>query len=452
MAKLALWSAYARLAHASWTTGPRTNSTDDQEGLTGVAEALNAQIARSIIGTYRGGKGVLVRTPDFFMGDTEVVPATFWVNDIVGPSQLYPNGNPLCPTSGDRVSDLTEDCSSGSPWDNAIVAVVIGSSMKDLFTDWDSIQDKDWGWGVFYPFDSNSCDGRCAWSDEFNGYDCPGGWMKEDLTFKENTDKKGAGSKPAGNPFTVGGGGGGAGCHFDTDKLDQMDGSEELNLVQDYQCQCNMIFQDNWDHWVSHWLSKGTQKAGFEWRGWFAKGKAPTWAMDASACWVSHFRDMIKLQNALYYRASDWNNQWMPESRWGESTSQDRIYWGWNEIPVTTKLVEDPGRWDSIIIKLPAGICSDDGKFDKPECLDDAAQSDLYTQLKSFEDAGKLRTGATHINYRPGSYILFVREHRVENGWSRYFFCRNYAKWDRQILFKDGACYYDKVHSDALEV
>jgi len=419
---------------------------DDPSGeSTDISDMLNAAIAGSG-GAYTAGRGVLVRAPDFFQGDTEVVPATFWSNDIFTPSPLFPaTGDPRCPSSGDGWSDLVMDCSAGSPWDRATVAVVISSSMSNLMEDWDNIQDADWGWGVFYPFDSNSADKRCIWRDDWGGYDCPGGFIDGDGVFTVDSSKKGPGSYPAGNPWSGNvDGGGGVGCHFDGGAIDQMD-ADGMNLVQDSHCQCNYAFSDDWNNWVQQWMSQGTQKPGYEWRGWFWNGKAPMWAVDTSICWVNNIRDMIALQNALYGNAETWSNQLMPQSNWGQwESDQDRIYWGWNEIPVTMSAAEDPANWDSVIIKLPADICGNgDDNNDIVWCLGEEQRNDLLTQLKQFESAGRLLKGLNHVTDRPGSYILFVREYRVEWGWERFFFCRHGVFEDREIKHEHGACFYD---------
>jgi len=216
------------------------------------------------------------------------------------------------------------------------------------------------------------------------------------------------------------------------------------------QCQCNYAFNNDWHYWVDTWMSKAHQKTGLEWRGWFANGKAPTWGVDASICWVNNFRDMISLQNELYFHSQEWSNQLAPESNWGGGvSSEDRIYWGWNEIPVETSRVEDPLNWDSIIIKLPADICRNGGGDDNFHCMGGDQMRDLNEQLKSFEEAGHLLKGLKHVAKRPGSYILFVREYRVDNGWNRYFFCRHTVILDREIHTKDKACYYDEADSPA---
>jgi len=175
MARLTVWSTCLVCVVAPWPEGH--NNKDE---ITDIAERLNGEIAGSG-GAYTAGRGVIVRTPDFFTGNTKVVPASFWSNDIFAPSQLYPATiDPMCPMTTDGWSELTKDCSAGSPWETATVAVVISSEIANILTDWDSIQDADWGWGVFYPFDSNSADKRCAWREEWDGWDCPGGFMEAD--------------------------------------------------------------------------------------------------------------------------------------------------------------------------------------------------------------------------------------------------------------------------------
>merc|ERR1712096_258842 len=89
--------------------------------------------------------------------------------------------------------------------------------MDKVFKDFEYIQSKAWGWGVFYPTDANAVDGRCEWIQEYGGYDCPGGWIEWGKSFFKDIGKKGAGAYPPGNPtLNVKNfyGGGGAGCHI----------------------------------------------------------------------------------------------------------------------------------------------------------------------------------------------------------------------------------------------
>jgi len=91
-------------------------------------------------------------------------------------------------------------------------------------------------------------------------------------------------------------------------------------------------------------------------------------------------------------------------------------------------------------------------KWDKPDCLKPAAQAALETALSDFETKVKLLVGADAVTWRPGSYILFVREYEVELGWERYFFCspwiapsgqRQVVSLPQDDVLTTGACYYD---------
>lgn len=418
-------------------------SQGDQTTLT---QTLNGFIAGSGSGeTYTGGKGVLVRTPDGIAGPT-VLPATFWSNDIVAPSQFYPEaGDPFCPhgsTDGWASLDWVDcgDAGSGGPWDFAVVGYVIGTSLPNLFYDFDNIQSETWGWGVFYPADSNSVDGRCFYSADYQGYDCPGGWQNLDGSFVSDPDKKGSGYRPAGNPDANSNWGGGSGCHFDrgTSRIDQVDAYDSggNNLVEDYNCQCNYAFKtsaNGWYDWVSTWVAGCQQKSGFEWRGWFGGGLAPSWGGDTAACWVNSIRDMISLQNALYYSRYDWNNQMAPISNWGTDSANDRRYWGWNEVPLDASFLENPLNWDAVIIKLPGDLCGNGGGgYDTIDCLSSAAQYGVEGRLSYFKVNGLLVTGADSATTRPGSAIVFVREYRGTKKhdydvWQRYFFCSSWT-------------------------
>jgi len=436
-----------------------------------VAEMLNSRIAASASGTYKGGvnTGVMVRTPDFFNGGDEIVlPATFWHNDIYAPSQMYPTiSSPWCPNNGWDGYYSTDSCTEG-PWNFATVAVVMADAMQDMWMDFSRIQEDDWTLGVFYASDANAADGRCVYRADFGGYDCPGGWLDFDtLVFTADDEHTGSGSYQPGNPEYVGliDGGGGTGCHFDTFSIDQPDAydAEGRNLVQDASCQCNYAYKGAWGEWVENWNSNTEQKKGFEANSWLDGGLggdgtlAPAWGADAAACWMNNPRDMIQLQNELYWARSRWNNQLLPQSDWSSQTSEElRKYWGWNEIPVAKKIVYDPQQWDAIIIKLPADACNtgDWGKNDDPSCLSSAAQDQLEYDLDQFVINGKLVPGLDYISSRPGSYVLFVREYGNTYGtgseigvnWSREFFCSNWVSPKHKYEVVDGDhCYIQPV-------
>jgi len=438
--------SFLALSCQAWFGFARTD--DDQ---TSIAEMLNDRIAQSKSGTYKGkhNKGVMVRAPDFFDGDEKVLPATFWHNDICAPSQMYPSvSDPFCPNNGFDGYYGTNSCADDKDgsWPFASVAVVMADSMQNMWANFDNIQDDDWGNGVFYASDANAADLRCVYLAEQNGWDCPGGWIDSDGLFTED-GHKGSGSYEAGNPDIYGGagkgGGGGSGCHYESGAIDQPDAydSNGNNLVQDANCQCNYAFRDDWSKWVDTWTSHTQQKPGFEDRNWLdgSGRQAPAWGADTAACWVNNPRDMIQLQNALFWGRASWNNQLIPQSDWSQQTSEElRKYWGWNEIPVATSIVNDPEQWDAIIIKLPADVCSkgDWGAHDDPSCLSSVAKDQLENDLDQFVNNGKLVLGLGNIGNRPGSYVLFVREYGsiydsspgsdLGVNWSREFFCSNW--------------------------
>lgn len=165
-------------------------------------------------------------------------------------------------------------------------------------------------------------------------------------------------------------------------------------------------------------------------------------------------RDMIELQNELYWQRSWWNNQLVPQSDWSSTeTTELRKYWGWNEVPVAKAVVNDAGSWDAIIIKLPADACqrSQWGVDDDPSCLTSDAQEQLEKDLDQYVTGGKLKVGGEHANQRPGSYVLFVREYAdTSMNWQRQFFCSGWISPNSkyQVVHSnpgqsDSACYID---------
>jgi len=347
------------------------------------------------------------------------------------------------------------------------VAYIIGSAMGNIFTDFDNIQSSDWGWGVFYPSDSNSVDWRCRWIEEYDGYDCgpdpeqtrSGGWIDGTTMVWTDADKMGTGSYDAGNPF-AGGGGGGTGCHLNKRwdshtelTIDQTDAYDAngVNLVQDYHCQCNYDFSGDWRDWVSHWLSYATPKAVVSDGNWFIGGKAPSRALDMVSCWTNNIRDMIQIQNALYWARDDWSNQKTPITNFNKEPISTRIYWGWNEVPADRLTVTDPSNRDATMLKLPASLCGNGGGDDKLDCLSDGAAYALERDLDKWANDGYLVPGVENIGNRPGSYIVMAREWVDDSfNWQKFFFCQSWTSPNNhwQIIFEPmsagnptGACY-----------
>ena len=94
------------------------------------------------------------------------------------------------------------------------------------------------------------------------------------------------------NPQVNSNWGGGAGCHQDItthviDQLNQQDSGGE-NLVRDQDCQCNNYFNADWSKWVLL-FAQNDDLAHF------------TLHADQGICWVNNPRDMIKMQNQLFW-------------------------------------------------------------------------------------------------------------------------------------------------------
>jgi len=444
------------------------------EGGTSTIDSLNALIAQSSGEVYTGGTGVIVRAPDFITDDpTKVVPGTFWSNDIVAPSQFYPTqSNVWFPNSGsDGYMDITFQSTDQpeGPWSYASMGVVVGTSMEKLYpNDFANIQAEDWGWGVFYPTDSNAVDQRCQRLDDRNGYDCPGGFLDDNGGFSPDSSSKGSGNYKAGSATALGQGfGGGAGCHFDNNAntVDQPDASV-TNLVGNANCECEYLLKGDggdWSDWVTEMVQHLQQKSDFQDRQWLgpnSQGKAPGWAIDSTVCWVSNPRDLIKLQNQLYWRRNEWNNGMVPQTDLTSGDSEQiRKYWGWNEIPVDREIVENDQNWDSIMVKLPADLCNDGswGGSDSISCLGQKEKVALEADIDSFVQNGKLLTGYDNVGSHPGSDIVVVREwgapfddHGGVN-WSKWFFCEDAVIGKYKITSDDpagnGACYLDWASS-----
>lgn len=381
------------------TPGSSSAGQDDQ---TSVTAALNSMI-QSAPGAsgdcvYCGGHGVVIRNPfDTYEDDTtkSVVPATFWVNDIMVPSQIYPD------------CDLTDDLGDASY--RAAVGYVIGGALGALLPDIDNIQRDDWGWGVFYATDSNSVDWRCRWIDTV-GYDCPGYSIPANDLTKVKADKShvGSGAYSFGNPF-AGLGGGGTGFHFDLggkNVLDQETGCDRngICLTWDADGQCEPTLSGNdWVDWVEHWIKyRLSDHNGFP---------------DPAACWVNNLRDMIQLQNAHYFFGSGV----------GKPVTQ---YWGWNELPLDRETLRNPLNWDAIMIHLPADICNIEGHtgmMDSVDCLHPNSHWRLERTLTKWVDAGYLVPGLENVAYRPGSYVVFAREFQQDGAWFRWFYCEYWS-------------------------
>lgn len=179
----------------------------------------------------------------------------------------------------------------------------------------------------------------------------------------------------------------------------------------------------------------------------------PSSAMDVGACWVNNPRDMIKIQNELFWRREEWNWGTAPWARWDDSAEAQRPYWGWNEIPVDSKAVSDPLNWDAVLIKLPA-MLHGDGSQDRISMLSYSQGSTLEWQMQGFIDAKQVVPGVDNVNYRPGSSAVIVREWMDSSGnFQRAFFCETWNSPNGvfKILYyaDSGACFVELGNNKA---
>lgn len=370
---------------------------------TSVTRALNDMMRASndISCVYCGGKGVVVRNPfDDYQDDVgkNVVPATFWVNDIKVPSQIYPDID---------YPETPEDAAY-----RASVAFVIGTNLGSLLYDIDHIQDADWGWGVFYATDSNAADARCRWLESYNFFDCPGGgfYGNDWNTFVPESGSDphlGAGWYGWGNPYAISGGGGGTGNHFNGDAFvmdqEQGDDGNGVSLLRNWDAECNYDLMGNWwGDWVTHWFTYGNRYTG----------------VDPAICWVNNPRDMIMMQNIIYANKDSQSGPGFPKP--GTPAAMN---WGWNEIPLDRQTLGDPMNWDAVMIHLPAEICSSGGAEDYAQCLVSDVQWRLEQTFDKWVNAGYLVPGMDNLANRPGSYVVWVREIQENGDWYRWFFC-----------------------------
>jgi len=323
------------------------------------------------------GQGVVVRNMDDGLTKDEnfnVVPGTFWHDDIWPPNQIYPWGD----NSGNGTNIIAGD--GNGAWVTPTLAVAIGPEHFNAIFDHLDLQDADWIDGVWYAHDSNSCDKRAkaqrgiADGKEFYIYDAPNAYADivtlgdgERYQFQLSPDKKGSGNYDAGNPgknFK----GGGTGMHMKWNYSD----SQLYKNQEDYQINgyiqgglpAESLF-GNLDCEIDYYKwNESTKGKGFEavdnWHAWIerfsdaAKKQLPNpvcaWAADLAIGWVNNPRPMITLQNALWKHREEWCDN---DSDGPKDPNSFARYWGWNEIPFARKQITFKDNWTCFIIVLP---------------------------------------------------------------------------------------------------
>jgi len=186
-----------------------------------------------------------------------------------------------------------------------------------------------------------------------------------------------------------------------------------------------------------------------QWRGAIG-GSGPSWANDIAACWMNNIRDMIKLQNQLWWKRWEWSDRSVPFVEYDRSIAwKNRNYWGWNEIPVSRDVITNMDNWDAIMIKLPADACSsNNGRNDALNCYDPRFHHAIENSIDAHVQGGYLGVGRSAI---PSSSMVLAREYMDDDGnYFREFFCESWVSPNGiyQIVFElddgsGGACYLD---------
>jgi len=264
-------------------------------------------------------------------------------------------------------------------------------------------------------------------------------------------------------------GGGGTGCHicYNTagDGLEicraDVDPStatnpEKLNLNGD--CQCNPYWGykvgncdpkafsgcslndggcDNsncWDTWIDQWVKEVYPQVP-DYRYNFGR-------RDLDMCWMDNFRDLINMQNWFWIKKSDWID-WMTQA------ADDFGWWGWNELPVNTDLL-DVANIQTHAIVLPVSPQPQSYTLN-PDYLTNDAQTDLMKNLCCHYKNGYIQPGEAdwsddHFNDLPSSSVVWLaQEYKDSIGWGgfethryrRTFFCWSLKMNHLEIVHED---------------
>jgi len=128
-------------------------------------------------------------------------------------------------------------------------------------------------------------------------------------------------------------------------------------------------------------------------------------------------------------------------------------------------MINDPGNWDAVLIKLPAGLCGKIGSNDDSiACLGKDAQWALEKDFDKWVNAGYLLLGGEKYSWKPGSSVVLVREIMDFNGnYQKEFFCQDWASPGNKYGIKflsdlgpapegTGACYAESRSSSIAYV
>ncbi len=400
-------------------------------------------------------KGMWLRAvPDPLNGPLR---AASWTNqEIQAPNAMYPaTGDPQC---GDGFADSDGYWRPGGPGTNPEPwpggpdtieyfkqACQDAPELNVSFAEYATVGmtasgSKNFDVGTYYPTDSNSLDKRAVWDGTQYLY------------------PSGSGAAL----FSPAQQNAGRGCHNNDDQnqINQVDArpspGDDRSLLGDFNCSCNTnLSGDNWSEWVSWWLQYAYEENEDNTTNYWFKdnelnldfgtsnlGKAPSYALDWSACWMTNKSDMIKLQQALWLRRANWWNGLQPFV--GEDTYQagpdneenQKVYWGWNEIPVK-KQIDNPSKWGAMLIKLPSGKTK-------------LSQMNSFTLKQLRKDIKKtMSTQGVPYNSKKKSKVAILIEKRVNaSTWERKYKCQGFKfsknlkiKFQKKTKKKSGYCY-----------
>ena len=325
----------------------------------------------------KSGVGVLAR----FLPDGEADPngqgggaATFLHKDIITPNQVY---------------SLLDDDTYPSSTTSQLLA--IAQSPDHLGRNFGNARkDSSWGWGVFYPHDSNALDIRATpyWDNKKDminetpptGYKAPAAWndyntgkWSKDVLNSDGSKQRGSGNDwlKIGNPYAHQSEnaryGLGAGIHvdrgyndsvnecknfmnFDWPHLSGFDQNWRNDTLTGYFGEVNYSLKtgDTWGDFVDELTEAVTKYWGVKIGETHPDGYLIKQGyLDAATPWVNNPKDLINLQNSLYLNRS----KYMTKKDGSKSN-----YWGWNEIPSSNTYWNEKDNIRGSIVHLPLGF------------------------------------------------------------------------------------------------
>lgn len=292
---------------------------------------------------------------------------TMWQSCIISPNQAYPYSNT------NIHKDEWGGGAEGTSWMVPVLMAAYGNACADtklLFKDYYDMYSSTWGWGIFYPHDANSDKRGIPQFDNWKLTD--GKWFpdpQKPSKYDEGKEKNDPHSLvlDPGNPLAYGPtSAGGAGRHKDPVFQEFLTGDQNYQFLNQenylgYFWEANYDLKGNdgkWTPYINAFVQRSNQYGPIY----------PTFSSnqqlkaDASP-WVNNPGDMISLQNELYYRYPDWCN-----------CTDNRTYWGWNELPLQKNIVDDAAHVDALIFNLPSEFlglyellnsCTDDSQRQK---------------------------------------------------------------------------------------